>query len=130
MKHVEEKKLGEVFDAPCDVVLSDTGVVQPDIFFVAADRLSIIGEKFVSGAPDLVIEILSPSTAERDRTLKMKIYARFGVREVWIADPEAKTIAVLTNSGQGFQEEAVVPVGEVLRSPLLPGLEIPLSQVF
>jgi Uma2 family endonuclease len=130
VEHVEERQLGEVFDAPCDVVLSETDIVQPDIFFIASDRLSIVGEKFVSGAPDLVIEILSPATAERDRTLKMKTYARFGVRELWVADPDAKTIALFTNSGQGFQEEALLRMGEVLRSRLLPGLEIPLTRIF
>src|SRR6266498_4123278 len=87
-QHVDDSGLGEVLCAPCDVVLSPTDVVQPDILFVAAARLSIIGEKYISEAPDLVVEVLSPSTAERDQDLKMKLYARFAVREFWIADPE------------------------------------------
>ena len=128
--HVQRNRLGEVFDAPCDVVLSAADVVQPDILFVAADRMSIIGEKFISAAPDLVVEILSPSTADRDQTLKTKVYARFGVRELWIASPEAKTIEVFVNTGNAFRREAIYGSGDTLRSPLLDGLQIPLAEVF
>jgi Uma2 family endonuclease len=110
---------------PCDVVLSASDIVQPDILFIAAERLSIIGEKFITAAPDLVVEILSPSTADRDQTLKTKVYGRFGVRELWIASPE-----VLVLAGQSFHRDALYGRGDVLRSPLLPGLEVPLDQVF
>lgn len=61
--------------------------VQPDILFASNERRGIIGEKQVTGAPDLVVEILSPSTAHRDRGIKLDLYARCGVREYWIADP-------------------------------------------
>jgi Uma2 family endonuclease len=130
LRHVREKSLGEVLEAPCDVVLSKTDILQPDILFVAADRLSIIGEKYISGPPDLVVEVLSPATADRDTDLKTKIYARFGVKEMWIADPDAKTVAVLTNSGEGFRQEGLFRQGELLRSPLLPALTIPLDEIF
>ena len=79
---------------------------------------------------DLVVEVLSPGTRRRDRTLKSKRYALFGVREMWIADPDAKTIEVFVNSGDGFQRDAIYIREDVLRSPLLPGLEIPLARVF
>jgi Uma2 family endonuclease len=127
---VLEHRLGRVLYAPCDVVLSPTDIVQPDILFVAAARLSIIGEKYISAAPDLVVEILSPSTAERDQDLKRKLYARFGVREFWIADPEKKTVEVFVDTAEGFRRESLFGIGETLRSPLLPGLEIPLAEVF
>jgi Uma2 family endonuclease len=127
---VQNRRLGEVLPAPCDVVLSETNVVQPDILFVSAERLSIIGEKNVAGPPDLVVEVLSAGTEERDRTLKTKLYARFGVRELWVADPKAKTVALFVLSGEGYRQEAVFGVGEILRSPLLPGLEISLDDVF
>jgi Uma2 family endonuclease len=129
-EHVDDRRLGEVLISPCDVVLSPTDVVQPDVLFVAVDRASIIGEKFISAAPDLVVEVLSPSTEDRDRTLKAKLYARAGVRELWIADTKEKRIEVLTNSGDGFRREALFGVGTVLRSTLLPGLEIPIAEVF
>jgi Uma2 family endonuclease len=127
---VLEHRLGRVLYAPCDVVLSPTDVVQPDILFVASDRLSIIGEKYISEAPDLVVEILSPATADRDQDLKKKLYARFGVREFWLADPEKKTVEVFVNTTEGFRRESLFGAGETLRSPLLPGLEIPLAEVF
>ncbi len=130
LQHVREGKLGEVLEAPCDVVLSKTDVLQPDILFVVADRRAIIGEKYISGAPDLVVEVLSPATADRDTDVKTKIYARFGVKELWIADPDAKTVTVMTNSGEGLLREGFYRQGELLRSPLLPALTIPLDEIF
>jgi len=128
-EHVSQSRLGEAFFAPCDVVLSRFDVLQPDIFFIAAERMSIIGEKYISEAPDLVIEVLSPSTARRDRIAKAKQYAKFGVRELWIADPKRRTIEVFVNAG-GFRREARYGGAEILRSPLLAGLEVPLDRVF
>ncbi|HSD72565.1 MAG TPA: Uma2 family endonuclease [Thermoanaerobaculia bacterium] len=128
--HVESHALGQILDAPCDVVLSNFDVLQPDIFFISLERLATIGEKYISDAPDLVVEVLSPGTRRRDRTLKSKRYALFGVREMWIADPDAKTIEVFVNSGERFRREAIHGGEDVLRSPLLPGLEIPLARVF
>jgi len=128
--HVRNGGLGEVLFAPCDVLLSETDVVQPDIFTVAKDRLAIIRENYVSGAPDLVVEVLSKGSAMRDRTLKKERYVRFGVRELWIVDPAAKTIEVLRSAGAGFERHALVGSGEVLASPEFSGLRIPLSEVF
>jgi Uma2 family endonuclease len=127
---VNTRGLGEVLFAPCDVVLSRHDVVQPDVFFIRSDRLSIVTEKNISGAPDLAVEILSPSTEDRDRDLKTKLYGRSGVRELWIADPAAKTIEVLVNAEAGFRREALYGGADVLRSPLLAGLEIPLGRIF
>jgi Uma2 family endonuclease len=128
--HVQGGKLGEVFIAPCDVVLSRFDVLQPDVFFVSAARISIVGEKYIREAPDLVVEVLSPSTADRDQVAKAKQYAKFGVAELWIADPESHAIEVFLNSPEGFRRDAVYDGGDVLRSPILPGLEIPLDRVF
>ena len=128
--HVEREALGLVLDAPCDVVLSRFDVLQPDIFFISAERRSVIGEKFISDAPDLVVEVLSPGTRRRDRVLKAKRYASFGVVEMWIADPDKKTVEVFVNTGEAFRREALYAGEDVLRSPLLPGLEVPLARVF
>ena len=130
LEFVRGRSLGEVIVAPCDVVLSRFDVVQPDILFVRSDRLSIIGEKNIQGPPDLVIEVLSPSTEDRDRTLKTKLYARSGVRELWIVDPSAKTVEILAGAGSGLRPRAVVGGAETLRTAILPGLEIPLARVF
>jgi len=127
---VEGQRLGRVVIAPCDVVLSRYDVVQPDVFFVRAERLSIIGEKNIQGAPDLVIEVLSPSTEERDRQMKAKLYARSGVRELWIVDPAAKTIELYAGSGAAFRRVALFTIADTVRSAVLPGLEISLALVF
>ncbi|MES3629219.1 MAG: Uma2 family endonuclease, partial [Longimonas sp.] len=75
---------GEVLFAPIDVKLSDTNVVQPDLVFVAKERLDVIGEQVIDGAPDLVMEVLSPSTAHHDLTTKKRLYEMHGVQEYWV----------------------------------------------
>ncbi len=86
---------GEVFSTPLLVEFPGTGDrVQPDLLFVSNERRSIIGEKQVLGAPDLVVEILSPSTAHRDRGIKLDLYARHGVRQYWIVDPDEDVVDV------------------------------------
>src|SRR5687767_7799874 len=130
LEHIQSRGLGEILDAPCDVVLSRFDVLQPDIFFIAAGRLSIIGEKYISDAPDLVVEVLSPSTADRDQVAKAKQYARFGVAEMWIVDSDAHAVEVFRNSPESFRREAVYSATDVLRSPAAPGLELRLDRVF
>ena len=130
LHHVRENRLGEVLIAPCDVVLSSTNVVQPDVLFVRRDRLAIIEEKYVSAAPDLVVEVLSPGTTLRDRRLKFRLYARFGVRELWIVDPIAHGIEVFGNSGKRLRLAASFGPGETLRSDVFPTLRVALADVF
>ena len=90
---LEARGHGEVFYAPVLVEFPGTSDrVQPDILFVSSERRGIIGEKAVLGAPDLVVEILSPSTAHRDRGIKLDLYARRGVREYWIVDPNEDVV--------------------------------------
>ena len=126
---VRGRSLGQVVSAPTDVVLSPESVVQPDILFISNERRGIITEANVSGAPDLVVEILSPSTAERDRELKLTLYARYGVREYWIVDPEDSSVEVLTLEEAGVGSVQRYTSGRV-ESPLLPGLEVALDEVF
>ena len=128
-RFVEDHALGGVWYAPLDVVLSDDYVVQPDILFISTARQSIIAKEEIRGAPDLVVEILSPSTAERDRTLKKKLYAKYGVQEYWLVDSEAQTVEVLTLGERGYERAGLYGKGETLESPLLPGLRIPLDEV-
>ncbi len=127
---VTTRRLGRVVLSPCDVVLSQYDILQPDIFFIAAGREGIVGEKYIAGAPDLVIEVLSPSTETRDRVAKAKRYATFGVREMWLVDPAAKTIEVLANSEEGFRTQALYGEAETVRSVVLTGFEFPAAQVF
>ena len=128
---VEEKNLGEVFSAPCDVVLSDTDVVQPDLLFVSHRRAHLLlGGANVLGAPDLVVEILSPSTAGRDRTLKRGLYAKHGVKEYWLIDPDARTVTVLRLGESAFEVEAIYGEGQTLTSPTLAGFTADLNEIF
>jgi Uma2 family endonuclease len=100
---VSERNLGEVFHAATDVHVSYQDVYQPDIFFISKEHLIDIEEDGVYGAPDLVIEILSPSTASYDRGTKMEAYQKFGVKEYWIVDPKEKRLDCFVNSPNGFQ---------------------------
>jgi len=121
---LQRRGIGRIFLAPFDVVLSDLDVVEPDLVYVSAERASIVTAKNVQGAPDLVIEVLSPSTRRTDEVTKRKLYDRVGVREYWIVDPELETIKVHRRSDHGFTRAAELTRdgGDVLATPLLPGL--------
>jgi Uma2 family endonuclease len=129
-EHVIEHDLGEVLHAPCDLLLSENDVVQPDIMFIAKDQLSIITDTNIQGAPTLVIEILSPSSEKRDRGAKQKLYARAGIQEYWIVDPRVKTVEVLQLTMSGHSQYAYFQVDDSLHSPIFPHLSIPLVDVF
>ena len=130
MGFVRPRRLGEVLAAPLDVVLSEHDVLQPDLIFISTGRSSIATEANIQGAPDLVMEILSPSTAGRDRILKRARYARYGVREYWIVDPESRTDEVLKAGESGLETVRVYPEGTVATSPILEGLRIEVSGMF
>ena len=127
---VEEMSLGEIYHAPFDVVLSDTNVVQPDLLFVSKEQAYIVTEDNIRGAPDLVVEIISPSTAERDRTFKRALYARYGVREYWLVDPDIRTVTVLLLDEGAFVEVARYGAGQTLTSPTLTSFTVNLDDIF
>jgi Uma2 family endonuclease len=127
--HAESRKLGEVLLAPVDVILghgSAREVAQPDMIFIAHARREIVKPHGIEGAPDLVVEVLSPGTAERDRGYKRTLYARHDVREYWIVDPDARTVEVNTPGPDGYTAPTTLSADAVLTSVLFPGLEIPL----
>ena len=127
---VLERGLGEVFIAPTDVVLSDTNVVQPDVLFVSKDRKSILGADNIRGAPDLVVEVISPSNPERDLVRKREIYARHGVGEYWIADPDARSMRVMVLEGEAYRVAGEYGIGDTLTSSTLKGLDLVVGDVF
>jgi Uma2 family endonuclease len=102
-RHVTSKRLGEVLYAPLDCILSDITVVQPDIVFLASDRRGLISPRGIEGPPTLVIEILSPSTTQIDRTTKLQLYARYGVPYYWIVEPEPIGIEVYGVRGTAYE---------------------------
>ena len=126
---VRRNELGVVLLAPMDVVLDQENVIQPDVLFVSNEHRHIIGDKNISGAPDLVIEILSPSTAERDRELKLGLYARFGVSEYWIVDPDERSAQVM-KLGTGRYDSVERHDSGTVSSTLLPGLAVSVDEIF
>ncbi len=126
---VRGNALGVVVWAPMDVVLSDLNVVQPDILYISNERRDIITENNISGAPDLVVEILSPSTASRDRELKLNLYARFGAREYWIVDPDGSSVQVRDLGVGGYDTIRSYDSGEV-ESLVIPEFRIAIDEIF
>jgi len=129
--HLQVHSLGQVFYAPVDVVPTDVDVVEPDLLYVSNERAGILRDP-VRGAPDLVIEIVSPGSRRTDEVVKRKLYERVGVREYWIVDPELEAVKVyrrdderFTRAGDSSREE-----GHTLSTPLLPGLSIALDDLF
>ena len=129
-RFVDEKALGDVIIAPFDVVLSPTNVLQPDVLFVSNSQRSIITAKNIQGSPELVVEIISPSSANMDREVKRTIYAEHGVREYWLVDPDARTISVMALRNKDFQEAGRYSATDTLSSPTLPGLALDLAPIF
>ena len=127
---VDDRDLGEVFSAPFDVVLSELDVVQPDLLFVSNERAHIVTSANVRGAPDLVVEIRSPSTASRDWSIKRDLYAKYGVKEYWVVDPDERRVWVMLPIDDRLEETGSYGVGEVLTSPTLEGLSIDLDDIF
>jgi Uma2 family endonuclease len=119
-----------VYSSPVDVIFSNEDVFQPDLIFIAVDREGIVTERACEGPPDLVIEILSPSTGQRDRELKRKVYANYGVKEYWLVDPENDSVQVLRLAEVDFADCGIFRSGSSLTTPLLPGLELLVSEVF
>jgi Uma2 family endonuclease len=120
--------LGEV-NGDVDVHLGDM-VVAPDVFFIAKDRLNIIGELNIQGAPDLVVEILSPSTVVHDKKKKSQIYLEHGVKEYWLVDPDLQLVEVLIAGEKEWRWAGVFDQEDVLTTALLPGLELNLIEIF
>ena len=125
---VRPRRLGRVFAAPIDVVFAPSQVAIPDLVFVSRARLHIIGPSSIEAAPDIVVEVLSPSTRSRDLGKKKALYARFGVREYWIVDPVARTIAVHVLRGDRF--DLLPNEGGTARSEVLPGLTVDVAAFF
>jgi Uma2 family endonuclease len=124
-RHAREAAGGEVLLSPLDVHLPSGDVVQPDLLWVSPARLGILGEQ-VHGAPDLVVEVVSATNAERDRIVKRALYARNGVHEYWIVDLDARGVEVLVGDGRVFVPAGWFTPGARLRSRLLPGLAPPV----
>jgi Uma2 family endonuclease len=126
---VKEKKIGKVVLAPMDVYLSETEAYQPDVIFVSNERASIIKDK-IHGAPDLIMEVLSPSTAYYDLVHKKAVYEASGVREYWIIDPKEQSVEVFLNGESGFQSVAKAVSTGTAASRIIAGFAVNLAELF
>lgn len=126
---VQEHDLGRVFVSPADVVASPERVVQPDVFFVAKERLGIVGA-YVEGAPDFAVEVISPSSEKYDRVHKFDLYERIGVKEYWTADPDACEVEVYALREGAFEPFGTHGMGDEVRSALLEGFVAPVRSMF
>ena len=128
--HARKCNLGKVYFSPFDVVLSDTDVVQPDSYSSQMNAPDMITPDNVRGAPDLVVEILSPTTADRDRTIKLDLYATHGVKGYWMVDPDSRTVIVLLRDESRFEVSGIYGEGQTLSSPTLKGFSVALGEIF
>ena len=124
---IELAGLGTLYDAPCDVQLSDHDIVQPDLLVVLSARTRIFTPTKVKGVPDLLVEILSPSSIEYDRTLKRNLYQRFGVPEYWIVDPSEHATEQLILQDATYQSRIV---SDELVPSFVDGIVINLREVW
>jgi len=130
--YLRNHPVGRIYAAPLDVVFSHFDVVEPDLLFVAETRREVLTAANVQGSPDLVVEIGSPSTRRRDEKLKHQLYERFGVSEYWVVDPDIDVVRVfrLVDGKYLRADESSRDHGDVLTTPLVPGLDLPLSDLF
>src|SRR5690349_19786126 len=102
--HTRSGRLGEVFTAPTDVVLANTSIVQPDILYISRERRAIITEPNIQGAPDLVVEVISPSSTKTDQETKRDLYAKYGVLHYWVVEPTEEWVRAYDLGADGIYE--------------------------
>jgi Uma2 family endonuclease len=128
--YVEKQNLGLVLDAPFDVVPTDNVVLQPDVLYLSRERFGLLTENCLKGMPELVVEVLSPSSGKRDRLQKSRLYLRYGVKEYWVVDPAAQTIEIFSEGEKGWLLAGAYGPEDLLTSPLLNGFEVPVAEIF
>ena len=130
-EHVKRTRKGVVMIAPFDVYFDDHNVYQPDVLYISAARTKkILLEDGVHGAPDLVVEVLSPGTARLDKDAKRRVYSRAGVAEMWLIDPELRSVQIYRFAENADRPAAYLEFGDTLTTPLLPGFSVELEKIF
>jgi Uma2 family endonuclease len=122
--------LGELFPAPTGLVLDDENGVQPDLIYVSKERSAILTKRGIEGTPDLVVEVVSPGTRNRDRGIKLRRYAAAGIPHYWMADPRARSLRAYRLAERGYELTRTYGLGMVFRPELFPGLEIPIDDLW
>lgn len=130
LEGLEEAGLGWVFSAPSDLILPGATPVQPDLFFVASDQRNLLNPKVVTGAPRLIVEILSPSNARHDRVTKLNLYARADVPHYWMLDPQERSLEILKLVGGNYTVLAALESGQSFVHPDFANLLLDIDQLF
>jgi Uma2 family endonuclease len=130
LDQADRAECGRLLLAPMDVALSPRDVVEPDLLFIAKDRLGIVTEDNVQGAPDLVVEVISEGSRKRDAITKRDLYARYGVRFYWLVDPEEETVRVFELQDGAYGEPTTLRAGQQLTCPLFPGITAGVGRLF
>jgi Uma2 family endonuclease len=130
LKYLEQNPIGVLYHAPFAVYLGEHDVFQPDICFILNARRSILTKAGAEGAPDFIVEILSPKTAKLDKVPKKKVYAAAGVKELWIIDPVRKVIDVFELQNDPDQPARSHSGNTTFASPLFPGLKFRTAEIF
>jgi Uma2 family endonuclease len=129
-QHVKENKFGKMFSAPMDVYFDEGTVVEPDLLYISKDRIEIIEERRINGAPDLLVEILSPGTADRDRGFKFHRYAKEGVKEYWIVDPIDKKLEIFVLDQNSFNLHGRFLNDDAVSGPMFSDLSFSLGELW
>ena len=127
--YIKEHSLGWVVEAPTDVILDNYNTVQPDIIFISKENFSKIKKNAMYGAPDLVVEIISPNSIRRDRYIKKELYEKHGVKEFWLVDIENKSVEVFNNNDRHFELFSLTVETGKIESNLFPELEILIESI-
>ena len=127
---VREKKLGIVLFAPVDVFLDEENALVPDLIFISESRKAIITDNGVEGAPDLVVEILSPGTAKYDRGDKMKVYKKHRIPEYWLIDPKLKSVEIYTFTDNDYELKELMMDKGLPQSTVVQGFALDVEKVF
>ena len=132
LDYLDKNPIGKILDAPIDFHIDKYNVVQPDLAYISKARYTVLFEKGIRGAPDIVIEILSPHTKRTDRKLKKKLYYKVGVKEYWIVDIDDECIEVFRKRTDDYELDNTYRKdnNDILPCTLLKGLEIDLQTVF
>jgi Uma2 family endonuclease len=124
-----KKQGGKAFISPIEIYLDEHNIYEPDVLYLTPDTTCVVGEKRLTGAPDLVVEVLSPSTAKFDRQEKYKAYEKHGVREYWIVDAVHEVLEVWTLQNKAFTRQGAYGTADTFQSQVL-GTSVELKQIF
>ena len=130
VEQVEDAGHGWVFSAPTGVFLSDVSAPEPDVVMVRKEKRALMTKRAIEGAPDVVVEVLSPSTKKRDLQLKRRLYAKYGIGEYWVVHPDEAWVEVLVLQRGRYVRKARLTPPDVLRTDTFPTVAVPLEQVF